>query len=154
MPENQFQEGSRSNHGEAEPSPPSSAHRTASDIMLFIQSPWQQAPPLTQQSPELCPLEINKAEQTLLSHTGTALARLRSGYCRSLNFYMNCIDDQIQDLCPKCNQGPHNTPHLFACPADPTDLSPSDLWIRPAAAAAFLKLPGMIEAPDPPDDWG
>ena len=100
------------------------------------------------------PPEISKEETKLSRHTRTALARLRSGYCRSLNFYMNCIDDQIQDLCPKCNQGPHNTPHLFACPADPTDLSPSDLWIRPAAAAAFLKLPGMIEAPDPPDDWG
>ena len=100
------------------------------------------------------PPEINKAEQTLSRHTRTALARLRSGYCRSLNHYMNSIDEEIQDVCPKCSQSPHNTPHLFACPADPTDLTPSDLWTRPIEAATFLKLPGMVAAPEPPDDWG
>ena len=87
------------------------------------------------------PPEINKEERDLDRKTRTRLARLRSGFCRSLKSYMSRIDDQETDSCPLCHVSPHDTLHLFNCSENPTDLSPIDLWTRPKLAANFLKLP-------------
>ena len=92
-----------------------------------------------------CPsLPINPTEKLLSRKTRTELARLRSGYSRNLNSYLNRIDPEIPDRCPRCSTSPHNTNHLFNCPANPTHLNPTDLWIRPNEAADFL---GLIEDP-------
>ena len=87
------------------------------------------------------PPEISKVEESLPRATRTILARLRSGYCRTLRSYMSRIDeDHFQDKCPKCSTSPHDTPHLFNCPKDPTDLVPTSLWLHPKEAARFLQL--------------
>ena len=73
------------------------------------------------------PPDINAEELDLPRHIRTKLARLRSGFCCSLKSYMSRIDNSVTDSCPKCNQTPHDTEHLFKCPANPTDLEVSDL---------------------------
>ena len=35
---------------------------------------------------------------------------------------------------------PHDTPHLFNCPKDPTNLDPTSLWLRPKEATRFLQI--------------
>ncbi|KAI5726007.1 hypothetical protein M8J77_022717 [Diaphorina citri] len=42
--------------------------------------------------------------------------------------------------CPLCSGAPHDTNHLFNCPANPTSLTPFDLWTSPAKVASFLEL--------------
>ena len=49
-------------------------------------------------------------------------------------------EDRFEDKCPKCSISPHDTPHLFNCPKDPTDLVPTSLWLHPKEAARFLQL--------------
>ena len=57
------------------------------------------------------------------------LAQLRSGYCKLLGSYKSRIKkDASLDVCGKT---PHDVKHLFACPAHPTTLIPSDLWSKP-----------------------
>ena len=94
------------------------------------------------------PPEISKAKLNLNQQTRTTLSRLRSGYCRSLNSYMSLIDVSIQDVCSKCNTGPHNTAHLFNCPANPTDLSPSSLWTH-GGSSLLPQPPGHSWSPTP-----
>ena len=69
------------------------------------------------------PPEINKEEQTLSRRSRTGLAKLRSGFCRTLNSYMSRIDQEIQDVCTLCNKTPHNSNHLFNCASNPTTLT-------------------------------
>uniref|UniRef100_A0A8D8YVW9 Uncharacterized protein n=1 Tax=Cacopsylla melanoneura TaxID=428564 RepID=A0A8D8YVW9_9HEMI len=87
------------------------------------------------------PPDIARAEQKLPRCTRTILAQLRSGWSKHLNTYMHRIDPAIEDKCPKCEGSPHDTPHLFNCPSDPTPLTPSDLWLNPIEVARFLKIP-------------
>ena len=77
------------------------------------------------------PPPVSKDEIQLPRFTRTALAQLRSGWCRKLNHYMSRLDASITDTCPDCGGGPHDTNHLFTCPAKPTHLSPLDLWTSP-----------------------
>ena len=87
------------------------------------------------------PPEISKEEESLPRATRTTLARLRSGYCRTLYSYLSRIEeDHYEDKCPKCSITPHDTPHLFNCPRDPTDLDPTSLWLHPREAAKFLNM--------------
>lgn len=88
------------------------------------------------------PPEINKQELNLKRKIRTKLAQLRSGFSRKVNSYMSRIDPEIRNICPNCNATPHDVPHLFNCPANPTQLKPIDLWKRPAAVAAFLNMDG------------
>ena len=83
---------------------------------------------------------IDPSEKTLPRRTRTLLSQLRSGHSTILNSYMARIKPDVTDCCPKCNQSPHDTNHLFNCAADPTDLTPRILWEDPPAAAAFLGL--------------
>jgi hypothetical protein len=86
------------------------------------------------------PPEINPEEVKLTRKERSELARLRSGYSRRLNFYLNKIDNQVQDGCPLCKISPHDTEHLFNCAENPTILSVIDLWTNPVKVAKFLKL--------------
>jgi hypothetical protein len=86
------------------------------------------------------PPGINPSENTLNRKTRSELSRLRSGFSRNLNNYMNRLDNEIQDVCPLCNATPHDTPHLFDCLANPTSLTVIDLWTNPVEAANFLKI--------------
>ena len=100
------------------------------------------------------PPEINtKEEQTLPRKARSGLARLRTGFCRTLNSYMSRIDEEIQDICPNCDSSPHNSNHLFNCPANPTNLNVSSLWTKPKDAAIFLNLiPHSAAAGQPSED--
>jgi hypothetical protein len=81
------------------------------------------------------------AEESLLSRNiQTKLAQLRSGFSWKLNYYRNRIDPEIPDTCPLCSNSPHDVHHLFNCPANPTNLTPLDLWKKPREAAHFLQL--------------
>ena len=60
------------------------------------------------------------------------MTQLRSGYCKLLGFYKSRIKkDASPNLCADCVKTPHDVNHLFACPAHPTTLIPSDLWSKP-----------------------
>ena len=39
--------------------------------------------------------------------------------------------DASLDVCADCGKTPHDVKHIFACPAHPTTLIPSDLWSKP-----------------------
>jgi hypothetical protein len=45
-----------------------------------------------------------------------------------------------------CAGTPHDTNHLFNCPAKPTTLTPIDLWENPMQATAFLDLIPTLES--------
>ena len=86
------------------------------------------------------PPDINKEEVKLSRNTRCKLSQLRSGFSSILNDYKHRIDENIDNICPKCHLTPHDTNHLFNCPSDPTTLRPIDLWKKPARTADFLKL--------------
>ena len=67
------------------------------------------------------PHPINDSERDLTRKERATLAQLRSGYCKLLGSYKSRIKkDASLDV-----------KHLFACPAHPTTLIPSDLWSKP-----------------------
>lgn len=88
------------------------------------------------------PPEVHKSELNLKRKARTSLAQLRSGFSRKLNSYLYRIQESAYDHCPNCNISPHDVTHLFNCPAKPTNLKPIDLWKKPSAVTAFLKLDG------------
>ena len=101
------------------------------------------------------PPMINPEEIKLTRKERAGLARLRSGYCCNLNSYMK-IDktNQVQDVCPLCNDSAHDASHLFSCISNPINLNVMDLWTKPSEAAIFLKL-NDDEACKPKDvRWG
>ncbi|KAL1445963.1 hypothetical protein WDU94_005493 [Cyamophila willieti] len=87
------------------------------------------------------PPPVSLEERRLPRETRSKLAQLRSGFSKLLNSYESRIDPTIRDECPLCQGSPHNTNHLFDCPAKPTTLIPVDLWSNPVAVATFLQLP-------------
>ena len=84
------------------------------------------------------PPDINPEEVDLTCTQRTRLARLRSGFCRTLNSYLHRINESDSESCPLCNQVPHDTEHLFNCSANPTDLTLYDLWNNPKDVIDFL----------------
>ena len=99
------------------------------------------------------PPKIDDSERNLPRKTRTTLSQLRSGYSPFLQSYLSRImPDEHQDLCPKCQASPHTTTHLFACPADPTDLTVKDLWHNPQTVASFLGLPTSQDPGDLDDN--
>ena len=75
------------------------------------------------------PHPINDSERDLTRKERATLAQLGSGYCKLLGSYKSRIKkDASLDVCGKT---PHDVKHLFACPAHPTTLIPSDLWSKP-----------------------
>ena len=84
--------------------------------------------------------KVDVTEKTLPRKARSSLAQLRSGYSSMLNSYLARIRQDVQDICPDCNQPNHTTIHLFNCPAKPTDLNVHSLWTKPVEAAQFLGL--------------
>ena len=96
----------------------------------------------------LWPPSIDKSELSLLRPHRSTLAQLRSGYCVSLRSYLFSIGRAENSLCPKCRAAHHDPPHLFNCPAYPTNLTVWDLWACPRETAAFLtSLPSFSHLP-------
>ena len=91
------------------------------------------------------PPPISNSEKELTRKERSALAQLRSGYCRLLGSYKSRIKkDANLDVCADCGTTPHDVKHLFAYPAHPTTLIPSDLWSRPTDAVrevSYLERP-------------
>ena len=86
------------------------------------------------------PPPINSDELNLTRKERVELARLRSGYSRSVNSYLHKLDEQVEDKCPSCATSPHDVNHLFECKDNPTDLTINSLWSNPRAVSNFLKL--------------
>ena len=88
------------------------------------------------------PPEIHPSELQLERKTRTQLSQLRSGFSNLTNSYRCRCDNTntISDICPECNQSPHDVNHLFNCTENPTILTPRDLWTQPILASEFLKL--------------
>ena len=84
------------------------------------------------------PPPINVNELPLPRRTRSILAQLRSGHCRRLMSYQHRLNHRVPDLCPLCNHGPHDTLHLFNCPANPIPAAVLDLWNDPPIAAQAL----------------
>ena len=75
---------------------------------------------------------INDSEKDLTWKERTTLPQLTSGYCKLLGSYKSRITkDASLDVCADCGKTPNDVKHLFACPAHPTTLIPSDLWSKP-----------------------
>ena len=85
------------------------------------------------------PPVVHKSELNLPRETRRTLAQLRAQKCPLLQEYLHTIGTAEHPNCPLCHQGPHNTAHLFRCPAIPTDLAPLDLWTRPVLVANLLR---------------
>ena len=78
------------------------------------------------------PHPINDSEKDLTRKQRVTLAQLRSGYCRLLGSYKSNIKkDASLNVCADRGITPHDVKHLFAFPAHPMALVPSDLWSRP-----------------------
>ena len=89
------------------------------------------------------PPPICTSEQYLPRTHRTLLAQLRCNSCPRLNQYQNFIRPATPNTCPACSLSPHNTQHLFSCPAIPTHLTPLDLWADPCSVITFLdRAPG------------
>ena len=97
------------------------------------------------------PPQVHSSESKLSRNFRVKLTQLRSGYSRSLNSYMHRIDENIEDKCPDCSEGPHDTEHLFNCKENPTTLTTLDLWTNPIEAAKFLF---KLDVGPPPTGWG
>ena len=78
------------------------------------------------------PHPINESEKDLTMKERATLAQLTSGYCKLLGSYKSRIKKGTSlNVGADCGKRPHDVKHLFACPAHPTTLIPSDLWSKP-----------------------
>ena len=105
------------------------------------------------------PPKIGASELSLPRDWRCTLSQLRSGFSKTLRTYLFWISAAPDDLCPECGRHPHTTNHLFSCPANPTSLTPPDLWHHPLKVASFLRniasfshlsdLPAPRPSPEP-----
>ena len=71
-------------------------------------------------------------EKDLTRKERAILVQLRPGHCKLLGSYKSRIKkDASLNVCADCGKKPHDVKHLFACPANPTTLIPSDIWSKP-----------------------
>ena len=100
--------------------------------------------------------EVADEEGSLPRPHQTTLTQLRTGFCSSLNSYLERIGRPPDDLCPSCRGSPHTISHVFSCPSHPTSLTVRDLWDRPCSVAVFLSslpffsLPPLSRPPPEP----
>ena len=96
------------------------------------------------------PPEVSLEERLLPRPYRTTMSQLRSGFCSSLNSYLERIGRAPDPLCPHCGGGNQTTNHLFACTSYPTSLTVSDLWERPGLVSRFLSSLPVFNLPDLP----
>ena len=105
---------------------------------------------LQEPAPQISPEELN-----LPRAYRTTLSQLRSGHCIALNDFRAAIGLTADPSCTACGSGDlHTVPHLFSCPAHPTELVARDLWERLVQTAHFLSsIPSfhhLCALPPPP----
>ena len=107
------------------------------------------------------PTTVAIEERSLPRPYRSTLSQLRSGFCRSLNYYNERIGRTQDPLCPHCRGEPQTTNHLFSCPVFPTQLGVGDLWHRPGLVSRYLNtlpffdLPALPPPPpEPPPSSG
>ena len=84
------------------------------------------------------PPAVSASERRLPRALRTTLSQLRSGFSSALRNYRHRIGAEPSPECPECADPCHSVPHLFSCPARPTDLSVGYMWERPLKVAHFL----------------
>ena len=84
------------------------------------------------------PPAVSASEQRLPRAHRTTLSQLRSGFSSAMRDYRHRIGAEPTPECPECADPCHSVPHLFSCPARPTDLSVGNMWERPLEVARFL----------------
>ena len=87
---------------------------------------------------EVSPPAVSASERRLPRAHRTTLSQLRSGFSSAMRDYRHSIGAEPTPECPECADPCHSVPHLFICPARPTDLSVGDMWERPLEVARFL----------------
>ena len=85
------------------------------------------------------PPPVSSREKRLHRSVRSTLSQLRSGFSVRTNHYLHIISG-VPDSCPDCQGSPHDTPHIFSCPARRTVLTVQHLWTNPRATANFLHL--------------
>ena len=85
------------------------------------------------------PPDVHKEEHSLPRNIRRSLAQIRAQKSPALREYLHNIGAEDSPLCPLCRQGAHTATHLFRCTAVQTELTPIDLWRRPARAADLLQ---------------
>ena len=102
------------------------------------------------------PPAVSASERRLPRAHRTTLSQLRSGFSSTMRDYRHRIGAELTPECPECADPCHSVPHLFRCPARPTDLSVGDMWERPLEVARFLlSVPSfsrLPELPSPPTE--
>ena len=97
--------------------------------------------------------EVSKSELHLPREKRRTLAQLRARKCPLLRQYLHSIGAEDSPNCPLCTEAEHNTVHLFNCERVQTELTPEDLWRRPAEAAALVdEWVERLEEPEGRDD--
>ena len=134
--------------------PSSCTERSRWKTLLRVRSQLHRVKALPRPRLNKTPPKINPEEVFLTRKSRTELARLRSGFSRTLNSYLSRVDPDTPDNCPKCTQSPHNSIHLFSCPSNPTHLTVESLWTKPKEAAEFLKLDELEEWQPTSIGWG
>ena len=86
------------------------------------------------------PPGINPEIMTMDRTTWSELSQLWNGFSKLLNSYLHRLDEDIPDEWQDGSSSQHDTAHLFACRANPTDLKPASLWSSPFEAGNFLTL--------------
>lgn len=87
------------------------------------------------------PRLIAEEELELPRESRVILAQLTSGYCSRSNCYLSRLDPNIPNICPACNEFPHDTKHYLAWQLKPINLTPLSLWSEPFGTARLLDLP-------------
>ena len=78
------------------------------------------------------PHPINDSEKDITRKERATITQLSSGYCKLLGSYKSRIKkDASLDVCADCGKTPHDVKHIFAFPAHPTTLIPSDILSKP-----------------------
>ena len=77
------------------------------------------------------PHPINDSEKDITGKERATHAQLRSGYCKLLGSKSRIKGYVSLNVCAHCGKTTHDVNHLFACPAHPTTLIPSDIWSKP-----------------------
>ena len=134
----------------------------ASRLPTSIASPFDRSTPtsmaIAAQSPNrvlgVKPPMISTSERWLPRAHHTTLSQLHSGFPLAMRDYQHRIGAEPSLECPECVDPWYLVPHLFSCPARPTDLTVGDMWERPLEVAhSLLSAPSFSHLPELPPSW-